>query len=416
MKIIKAGDAAIETIVGEMLNIECGMILYTDGKLCEEPVAASKGYPKLIDGPLQYTIKASSGYIFLPHGTELSNFERKIQKQLVKQIVELKNHGVVPLKTPHNIKTSYHTNVKAVTSQTVTKDSTQTNVPRNGFNNIIRQFTIQDIDPRVARFTWHLRHINQFSHAIGSNAMELAIAQRLCSIFYDKYDVCTLGHNDTITDFKVSHFKNSSKIISCDVTLNEHGNPLTFELNSHWKTNYDLLPAFQKTFRNLTRNVYRIDYADIQLKPVKIASNVTSIDVCSKCRCLLWGENYALAEPHSDRHSPLCTALCSMCLHTSPNSKCIEGQYGRTFRVEFPRTVSQMLRDPNIDEQHRDILESAMTRVEKRRFNVDKRTKATYTVIGDKYASFENTNDFLYSNSPDHPDFVGRQILSAKYI
>lgn len=428
MRIIKNNEGIFAVIAGEMLNIETSTMHFIDGKPLkvgeEISMDTYKGYPKIIDGNVVNIVRAAFGYIYVPVGTNLDEFEEELVlalENLEEQMINPEGKDPEVLRQFHTVRAGYNTNVKIRSSQRLTHRSSHAHAKAQrrqnpGATNVIRQFIQNpDGDLRRGRFTWCVMPINQFVFDINSDNVEDAISRYACSVFFDGDDICKLGHNETTFSFSREMLKGSTNIINENIKLFKYGNPLLFELSDYWCEGDRTAAA---TLRNIPENkVFEIEYHSLTLKPVKIAENSedTSTDICAKCRSVLWGDNYALAGNMKDPENTTCTAVCPICLHTSPEEKPMEGKYFRVFRMKVPRSMDEMLSSPKISAERRELMLEALKKFERKEL-YSNGVAIYYTMIGDNYASFDIIDNFLFTKLANHPDFANRKICSASVI
>lgn len=408
MRIIKAHDNIYAIIAGEMLNIESSALHFIDGI----PVEKVPGYPKIVDGSTVYVIKATTGYLFVPAGIDLDEFE----EELMGQVLKLET-GRIPgnLCQYQTIDMGFNTNVKIKSSQVLSRTSSEqpqkAGRRRAGYmptdTKNVRRLFVRGDDTRRARFTWIIRPISSIEYDITSSNMTDAIAQHGCSIFYDADNICNLGHNEVTFTFCRDNLKGSERILSEKLILCRYGNPLSVELSSYWRDNH--LP----NCRNIVKQVFSCDYTQLQIRPVKLsdADGDVTPDVCSTCRSILFDDNYVLAGHILDIDCPEWVAKCPLCVHTTSADKPIERKYFRVFRVTFPRTQEHVMDAHDITEQRRDIFRE-VNRGTREVSMMTNDKPISCTLIGDKYVAFDGGADnFLYTRLSVHPDFLGRKVL-----
>ncbi len=341
MRILKNRPNLVSMIVGEMINVEMSLLHFIDGEPTSFGAAGGpkvdtdyRGYPKIVekfgvDGdPKQrtvtYDIKASSGYIYIPVGYNIDLLEQQLIAAIdgmASTVVRLDGRVSGNLKEYHTIQSGYNTNVKIRSAQNNTLSSERKVAPRRakgdvGATNTKRQFCREVDDIRRGRFTWFIIPIDKFDDLISADNIEDAISRLATSIFFDADDICKLDHNSTVFDFSKKMLKGYDSIVNESIVLFKHAaNPLLFELNEHWR-NSNPSPSATTFLRNIEpTRVYSIEYEKLIIKPVKLNDSGTesSIDVCSKCRCPLYDENYALAGSAADPGQNLCVAICPLC-------------------------------------------------------------------------------------------------------
>jgi hypothetical protein len=433
MRIIKGVQDVFATIAGEMLNIETSSLHFLNGIPLKVGTEVSsedyRGYPKIVAGSVVHIIRGSSGYIFVPIGTNMIEFQEK----LIAAILELESTMTRPdgsdhnvLKQYHTVKCNYNTNIKVKSALSVTQGS---NAPkpapirygaRNAAvtNNLKRIFVVDpENDSRRGRFTWFLKTFDEIEQEITSDNMDDSVARFACSILHDRDDICKLEHNQTTFEFSKEFLKGYDNIVDENITLFKHGNPLLFELSEHWRTAHVETTAVS-FLRNINENkVYEADHAALKFKPVHIADSTgeSSTDICSQCRSLLVGDNYALAGNVKNPGSDMCVAICALCLHSSPEDKPVEAKYFRVFRVTFPRRVEDLVDALTVSDQRKELRREALKRVESKKLYVDEKN-VSYIMIGNKYAAFASVDDFLYTKLSVHPDFANRKVCNATLV
>lgn len=371
MRIIKHSDNALDVIVGEMYNIEASMLKYIDGKELKEAV---KGYPRVDIDDVSRTFKTVIGYIYV-HGVNLDVFESELRNRLsyFESHCFPKNH----LKGLYTTEVSMHTSLKVNLQLTGTLSSSA----RHAL--VMRAFARHPLPRREAQFTWVLRDITTIETTIDKHNLEEAIYQHICSIFYDFHDICKLPHNATTFTFSQADLRSSDYIVPNvrPISIVRFGCPIAVELNEYWLRQ----PPHRLVFREIKKQIYHGDLADFELMPVKVAieddQTITSTEVCSKCRCLLYDDNYVLAGSVYSDNDKRGIALCPICMHTMPTE--IERNYRYIFRVKFGRSIDQVISCYPHKPNH-DVLTAAKSGVTMiGKYGVSNET--TYHSIGDKY-------------------------------
>lgn len=405
MKIIKTTGALpidIKSIVGEMMNIEMSADKYVNGMPRETPV---KGYPRITCDEILHVFRCAEGHIYIPAGVNVDAFEGLV-------INYVKEFDEQSLRQPHTISHSFHTSirVKSALTQTIGDSSNKT-------MNIKRRFTRPGSKKLLARFTWYIIPINRFEYENSSDEISTVFTKHMASIFYDFDDVCRLSHNDITYDFGVHAFRGSEQIIPGQIVLAKHGNPLLYELNPYWR---ERIQGTHYALRNVPRaKVFAAKYDDMNLKPVRVSdtSDELSTDICSKCRCKLYGDNYVFEGSVKNPDMKYGIAVCVLCVHLSDADKPIEMKYLYMNRVSFPRTLEQMIAEITPNEITRDIYYEILKGI-----SVEVHTQKesplptnvqpiNYCLIGDKYMGVDNINEYLCSTLYENK----RQVCGIKY-
>lgn len=415
MRILKHVDNNLFKIIcGEMLNIETSTIFYSNGQrtFTDSTVPEQfRGYPRIIDGNIIKTVTAVAGYIFVPNDVNLLDFEEYLRTTIISMEHELNDFNV--LHEYHTIQCGYNTSVKLKSSCNLTRGATtygkQTVKKNNG--NTKRQFNVTIGDTRKGRFIWYIRHIRDFNYEITSENIEDAISQHISSIFYDRDNICNLDNLATTFEFSKKCLRGFSALTDQQITIFKYSdNPLLFELSDHWRNNPCILRDIDSS------RVYEIDYHLVQLRRVNLGvpdnNSTSSTEVCTKCKSVLWGDNYVLAGSIKDPDSEFCSAICPICLHSSPINKPIEAKYFRVFRVKFPRTLNDMMEDND----PRKELRQEVLKGYKENEMISKGIVIKYIEIGEKYVSFSNIDDFLFTELALNPIFSGRKVCQANLL
>jgi hypothetical protein len=206
-------------------------------------------------------------------------------------------------------------------------------------------------------------------------------------------------------------------------------NPLVFELSAFWR---DELPSTDaSTFmRDVNRRKLVLgDFANIEVKPVRIDENsdVTSTDICFRCKEVLYDDVYCLAgcitrpdEPVMHNGKILAIPICALCMHTTPEDAPIENKYVRVLRTKWPRTLADAIRGSSYSEEKVQILTSASEGI--RAYSVEVRDgvrgyrSVKFYLIGDKYAGFAKINDYKLTRLVNAPILKGRRVCRVNIV
>jgi hypothetical protein len=409
-------------IAGEMLNIETSTLYFLNGvplTLAERSADLFDGYPRVTYDNTVDIVRAVSGYIYVPVGTNLNDFESKLtQKLLIMQLkmVDLKGATINLSSRYQTIKASHATNVKALihpthagrtvpsTSSERIREADSTRPGRLFTHNI-------DTEPRYGRFVWGIKFIDQFDFEIHSNNMVDAVSRYVSSIFYDGDNISTLDHNAVTFDFSLSLLVGHRNITNQTLTIFENGDPLLIELSEFW---HDQPPnpttSPTSNLRNLSAIVYAGRLDDFDIAPVKFIDGTDrmSTNICACCRSILWGSNYVLTQVNSDA-----IAMCPMCLHSSRVNPPVEHTCDKVYVVKFPLSAADMLLSPLFSNDKRDVLAEAIKGVRK---HVTEKNEDVYYLIGDKYLGIGDTDRYLYTKLSTDPEISNRKVCTVNVI
>jgi hypothetical protein len=382
-------------IAGEMLNKETSTQYYDLGKLVDVPI---KGYPQLIVGNVINTFRISCGHVFIPPGMNKDEFEARLMNTILSMEAEL---PIQPLSGAHSKDTNWHTNIKIKSSMKQTKRK-----EKFASHNIKRKFGKQIGYYEQARFFWSIVNISDIDYEITSNNVSSSISQFVGGILYDADDVTIHGHNEVTFNFSRESLKGFKNIVDVSVVIGDFGNPLMVELSENWKNRIG--DMFRNPIRNIDEsNLYHTDFTKLTFRPVDMANGVeTSTEVCAKCRSVLWGDFYAFRRPKKLPGCNLYVAMCPLCVHTSPSNNAIENEYYEVYRTTHPRDANLMIEYADESDIKKDLYREVL------KAYVD--TDEGYMLIGDKYASFTKTDDYLYTPLVNDPTLQGRLICESK--
>jgi len=404
----------IRTIVGEMLNIETSTLHYINGI----PIgnhAEYNGYPRIIHPHCYDAIRAVEGYIFIPSDLPIDEFETKLIDTI--QIMErsmTKPNGekVLVLKNYQSVRVAYGTNIKLQSSNERTVSQLNNHIGKKSKNNMKREFMQLAFTVTTARFTWRIMTINTAIEPIKTSNILDSISRYVSSIFYDKHDICILGHNDVTFDFSRAHLKNYTNAVEYSMNLMEYGNPIAAELSPLWSHMTHI------TLRTIEKPIYRLNYNVLELQYVNahIHSETNPYSICAKCMGVLWGDNYVLVGRIHIAANAIgvgradCIALCPLCLQVSGNSNISynERSYYKLFRVTYPLTCEDVIDALILQPLCRIIYYACLQFTEKNTIVLRNGSTCTVFLIGDKYVSFENANDYLFGDADDVELIKGR--------
>jgi len=398
MRVFKKSDDYVRLIAGEMLNKETSTQYWNLGKLVEVPI---KGYPQLTIGNVINTFRVSCGHVFIPSSMDRQAFETRLMDTILSMEAEM---AIQPLTGAHSKDTQWHTNIKIKSSLKQTAGKKE----KFASYNVKRRFGKQIGYYEHARFYWSIVNINDIDYEITSNNISSSISQFVGGILYDADDITIHEHNESTFNFGRESLKGFKNIVDANIVIGDFGNPLMIELSENWQNR--ITDRFRNPIRNIDENnLFHADFATLKFRPVDMANNVeTSTEVCSKCRSVLWGDFYAF---HRFKKLPvfndtLYVAMCPLCVHTSTNA--IENEYYEVYRTTHPRDVNLMIEYADESDIKKDLYREVL------KAYVD--TGKGYMLIGDKYASFTKTDDYLYTSMVNDPTLQGRLICESKLV
>jgi hypothetical protein len=460
MRIIKDSPtgtpaSVITTIAGEMINIETGVQHFLDGQFIDPTLRVDTipcgGYPVMRHGDsVAFAIRGTAGYIYVPPGTNIAEFQNALIKEIdrlyyaeyrtagnyldardtSRRVETSKNQdhhylsAEAPLTNYQSIAPySHHTNTKIKSSQALTDIVDR---PGKKISNVKRALTETEGLGASTRFIWHFATIDKYSTSVTSMEMNSAIARIACSIFYDAEDVCMLPHNAITFSFSKADLRGHAAIIDETVNIFKYGDPLLLELSTYWRNRQLTVGDMRNVEADSVEKLLWKDRDALKLIAPLLDGSTThrSDAICSKCRSVLWGDNYVLCRRVGDQRNPNGMAVCAPCLHTDLAEPTIESLYFELYRVRFHKTSEQVIADMKITPDKRALYKSIGEGIREYTAVVNKRSKhykeewgmcgikVSATLIGKDFVAFNNINDFLFTNAFRDAEFVNRRVVT----
>jgi hypothetical protein len=406
MKILKHQDNIIDIIVGEMLNIELSREVFINGVMVDN--ASNNRYPNIGDGNVLWDIKAAYGYILVPPGYDCGELVQDLIDKIVEMSAQLNNYDV--LKSYHDIKVSYSTNIKVKSALM----NTTSNPRRGNIKRLITPLIFPD-EKRVARFTWYVVHQNSISYQITDDNMSDSIAKHICSVLYDRDNIVNLNHNDVTFDYSEKLLKGNSNVIDESIKLFKYGNPVALELSEWWSKKSKKANIHP---RNIPRaKVYEGEYSELNISEVVVHNGADCFiahDICDNCHTPLYDDNYVLDGDVNNPDNEQGIPMCPLCVHIPLTPDLIETKYLRLLRVKFPKTTDDIIQSRlDLSTEKRDLLSNAIDSVEYKEGNIGGK-QIKYVMIGKNYVGFYNITDYLYSTLSVCEDLKKRKVCTIK--
>jgi len=195
MRIIKEREDVINTIIGEMLNLENATLLYMDGKALESPV---EGYPVINDNVFTYTFQAAGGYIIVPEEYNTKSFVEFIVKIISKNDHSVESKLFNYAKASSSSNTCTNIRIKNCSKET------EINTVVNKFYKRIITRDDSALYLTCVRFKWKI--VSQMRNMCFNERTDI-IDYRVNSIYYDKYDLLKFPHNTITHTLKLSDYR-----------------------------------------------------------------------------------------------------------------------------------------------------------------------------------------------------------------
>jgi hypothetical protein len=406
MRIIKSD---IDTIIGEMLNIETSTLSYLDGKPAAEQYI---GYPRINDNHVTYHIKAVIGFIFVPTGVNISELiltiisRIKVYEALHYSICNVNNSKTTQiLHDYHTVRASTHTNVKVFTQSTLTKSVI------HKVNNHVKRCIVEyndDIIVNDIRFVWYITPLSDFDIVGYGNDTAIIIQKNICSIFYDCYNICNLPHNSIINEYTTNILKGSSNFITQDLYLNIALNIQSIEFNNYWK-------SYAKIYKRLDlvdipkNKISKHDYKGLTISPVKYEKTLL-YDYCSKCKQILFGTNYVFV----GKDTPS-IALCPICTYHNSPEEHVHNRYSNIYEVEFPRSANDIIHYDNPSSDSIILRKAVLEGITMEVVTVNGQY-IEYINIGSNMIGIKNKDIYLYTGMCNLSEISNKYVCVVHYI
>lgn len=415
MRILKNKEITqelINTIAGEMLNIELSMLYFIDGKPIDKPLI---GYPVIKhSGNIEDIIRAVEGYIYVSSEIDKERLIRGIEYALddLSKLVVINEEPVIALSKYHSLVSCQHTNLKVLPDKLVNVKYTPSDDDNHGNRRINRrdwEYQKSNASKRVivdnsvhkkARFIWHILDILNYDPTISTKTITRDLHRHKCSIFWDSDDITVYAHNDVVNLSNQSLRGHAQIVEEGKIKVFGYGNPLLYELSESFGIT-------SPSFRNLNRELKALTYDQWEAICNTIYPNdiVIADAKCNHCNSKLWGSNYFLMDGDPAVNPIL---MCPLCMHSNEDN--IEDLYSNIFRIEWNVSAIDMIKHTRTNDIRADIYHELL-----KAKNTVVQHGIKYTLIGDKYVAFDNINDYLYSSAV-HTELKDKKIITIKVI
>jgi len=400
-------DGAVQKIVGEMLNLESGKLMYKNG--IAVPEESQREYPKIKKGNIRIVGKFNSGIIIVPFDEDISQFRRLI----INKIKDLEPPNHLKFNSPLEKYTNQF--LAVVADNNMTGISISINVAFYKRRLCICR-NISDIlaaYPR-SRFVWNIIGLRSYLDMIRlSNRCLLSC---LSTIVWDKADKVRLAHNAysmRLLDF--DRFKINAQLHS--LVNNAGHNIESLVIGPKMKfldiilyqalAKRNALGAFKKTVMyKKVSNVYCQEWPIVSknykfLEPGTDTMSDSIPSACFTCSAELYEDIYVLIDGHrhytsiytnTTKFSPERAGLiCINCLHIALIE---ENNSQFAIRTTYPRSREEAIGLIN-DEFTRSFVQSLKSMIDYKDFGYSS-VPAQIRCDDAIYKFHRNENDFNY--------------------
>lgn len=307
MRVIKHPQGyarSIECIVGEIINLEAGSLLFKDGVRVPDSEIGPRNYPSVTGDSCEVRVRVSTGIIFanvLPIDVFMSHLQR-VYLVMVKQLVGTKYENYhyeyyANTLTPH-VRVS--TKIPPDTPPTLKLVTYRSNDYYHG-------------SKHDDRFIWYIADPTAFTFG----PKQCDYKQNLCSVFYDHNNSLVLNHDTFIPMLDESHCVRSALRLNSYITLSSYWLPFIYQYKlTSWRPNnevdYDPFPPRKTPHSShhvkLKCTVYTYENSGI---------GAPDKPECTECKNIPVGPHYVLY----DQNILKAITLCAGCLHLDCNKK-----------------------------------------------------------------------------------------------
>jgi len=392
----------------EIINIEQSKYIFDLGKELPKDKQII-GYPKLNINDVEYNIKASEGIIFITNSISLD--------VIIDELIALLNK----IESDYNIKNNlmdYHTmssnmltNIKVKNDQKLIKtyNDNDNYVNKGQYSNLKRLFVKYFCvlpDNMYPRFTWYISYIDTFKQFnIDFTNVRKSIVYYINSIFLDFDGISKYKNNDIDYNFNYTMIKAYDNIILEEIKLSECYNPIHMSLSTKKHSNiknytfmYDRKQNYKSEYiyySNLnSKKIYRMDINNLNIH--KIGKSNKLHYKCYMCKNKLYDDNYVLCGDIGNPDNENGKIICPICLHSNVN---ISNDYLYIFRVRFPNTIYDIIKESKFTEIKKNILREILKMeqpIKIENLNV-KNNNIYYININNKYYLFKNIHEYIFN-------------------
>jgi hypothetical protein len=375
----------LKILVGEMLNLEAGQRLFSNGELLETSEGLPGSYPSFTIGSRVFNNnRLSAGIIYVSYECDM--------KELMKDIISLicKMEMLIPdhMKNYQAVSVGIHTQKSMVSYQKTTRSDPPVIRMRNVKRHI---YTNGDSEKTKisARFRWNIRYLQRFTYDNPS-------ISRYCAIIYDVNNIITHPHNTIVyTEDLPSIMSAYSNVINTRAHLLMKNSRLDLmKLDDRDKHEiYNFYRLYAVDFNNL----FTADYSKFKF---------TSGN-CEMCSSFLYGDNYVFIADGDT------IPICPMCVHSRNIDASIINNLQHTYRVTFPTDIYDYINSIE-DELSRDIYFSTYSSLSIRQVILNNGREIDYYIMGNKYAGFVDIDNYVYTELIHLEQLKKYKVLSVK--
>lgn len=395
-------------IAGEILNIELSELRFIDGKYLPKDQWVH-GYPKITSDGVEYTIKGTSGIIYVTVDINIQEFIPKLMAAITRlesnylsdenhySVYRAHNHGSILIKPNKQL---MPVKIGRVSARMYRRVMAGGKPKLNNPSKYLYSWTVLRTDYNSDDQSKDYDYITRY------------MIENVCSILFDSLGIYKLQHNSIVYSSLNEHLIGRDNFIDHKSFYILRGaNPIQLALSEHhYEINTEKL-------RKISDKLYDAKYEDLNLIGARINAitgeilyKPDNLGKCSICESVLWGDNYVLDRSIDIEQDTNCYAVCPICLHTSPPTPPLEHKFCRTLRVKFPLTAEEYIKKYIPDPRADIILELQKGYIVDTIQLEDKSIK--YILIGDKYVAIDG---LIYAQFGlfKYPKFANRKVCSV---
>jgi hypothetical protein len=341
MRIIKHPSGyqkSVECVVGEMINLEAGSILFKDGVRVPDDAIGARTYPSASLPECEIRVRFGKGTIYA-NPNNLDKFIAQLQNVYLVMVAQLAGTKY------ENYRNEYY----------ATEMTPHVKVSRTMDGPVIPPIIYGGTSPKqtYTRFTWNLLCQTSFTFS-----GEVDISKHMCSIFYDHCDILTLPHDSFVPMLTPKHCVRNPNLLQTPsiITLTTYVVPFLYQYKlTKWRVDMDseqLTPPYRvpaASQHHALPTVYKYEGSGIQLP---------ASSECIECKHTAVGDHYVL---YTTKPTVKVTVVCAPCCHNGYVARRVLNAgttvFSRGAVITYEKYLEMNEKSPDV----RDIYHEAMT-------------------------------------------------------
>lgn len=383
MRVIKHPDGyqrSVECIVGEMLNLEIGSIVFKNGVRVPDDQIGPRNYPSISTVDYEIKVRVGSGVIFASVDKPKTFIDhiRRVYMVLAKQLIGTRyekfyNEYATYQLTPH-VRVTRKVNTKLMPPDIREYDTPDTSTHHT------------PPGPYDGRFRWRLSETTALQFSRDNN---ISIADHLCSVFYDHNNILTLPHDAFVPMLTPDHCLRNPNVLHTPkpVTLSTYWQPYLYQYKlNKWRINIEFPNNGLTAKVPSTRHHRDIEGVYMYDPSIPLPNKIE----CIECDAVPIGDHYVTYTP---RVTPASTYICAACAHNNTIYRKVIEKGTMLFRRGSTLTPEKYLditeKSPEIKAIYQEAMENGL------------RVGRVGVFVGNKYYAVPNIESYLLGGKVD---------------